>query len=198
MSSSSHPPAREPDPVPARGRTGEAAPSADERSFRLREARAEDAGAICAVTLAAYAELAEVMAPTAWEGLDRAVRSALASEERGVSRFVAERAGRVVGSVMLYPAAVDAYGGVVAPAEWPELRLLAVLPEVRGEGIGEALVEACIEQARADGATSIGLHTSESLAAARRMYARMGFSRVPAHDFQPEGGELVLAYRLRI
>jgi hypothetical protein len=34
--------------------------------------------------------------------------------------------------------------------------------------------------------------------AAVRMYERLGFVRVPEHDFQPEGAELVTAYRLRL
>jgi ribosomal protein S18 acetylase RimI-like enzyme len=62
--------------------------------------------------------------------------------------------------------------------------------------VGEALVRACAERARAAGAAALGLHTSASMAAARRMYARLGFVRAPGADFRPGGAELVEAYRL--
>jgi ribosomal protein S18 acetylase RimI-like enzyme len=76
------------------------------------------------------------------------------------------------------------------------LRLLAVAGDARGQGVGQALVDECVRRARRMGAAELGLHTSASMAAARRMYLRMGFVRAPDHDFHPEGAELVEAYRL--
>jgi GNAT superfamily N-acetyltransferase len=163
--------------------------------LRIRDAREDERSAIGDLTLAAYAEYATVMAPTAWKGLDQAVRAALETGE-DVERIVAERDGRLVGSVMLYHPATDAYGGALARVSWPELRLLAVAPEARGQGVGEALVEECVRRARRMGAAALGLHTSQSMRTATRMYQRMGFERAPEHDFQPEGAELVKAYRL--
>jgi hypothetical protein len=34
--------------------------------------------------------------------------------------------------------------------------------------------------------------------AAIRLYEQMGFVRFPEYDFQPEGAELVMAYRLNL
>ncbi|HEV2150308.1 MAG TPA: GNAT family N-acetyltransferase [Longimicrobiaceae bacterium] len=161
----------------------------------IRDARPDEREAIHDLTLAAYAEFAEVMAPTAWRGLEQALRRALAAEE-GAERIVAERHGRLVGSVMLFAPAKSAYGGGVDAVPWPELRLLAVAPQARGDGVGAALVRECVRRARASGARELGLHTSESLKVAMRMYERMGFVRAPEHDFQPPGAELVRAYRL--
>jgi GNAT superfamily N-acetyltransferase len=161
----------------------------------VRDAREDERDAIRALTLRAYAEYATVMAPEAWAGLERAVLTALASEER-VERIVAERGGALVGSVLLYPPAADAYGGAVRRASWPELRLLAVAPEARGHGVGRALVDECVRRARRAGAAELGLHTSASMRVAMRMYERMGFVRAPEHDFRPDGAELVTAYRL--
>ncbi len=162
----------------------------------LRDARPDERPVIRQVTLAAYAELAAVMEPAAWAGLDGAVRAALDTEGPGVERIVAERVGEVIGSVMLYHPATDAYGGAAKRASWPELRLLAVAPGARAAGVGQALVEECVRRARAMGAADLGLHTSRSLRAAVRMYERMGFIRAPEHDFQPDGAERVMAYRL--
>ena len=164
-------------------------------AVEIRDARQEEREAVRALTLRAYAELAEVMAPTAWAGLDAAVRSGLETRE-AVERIVAVEAAAIVGSVQLYPPASDAYGGAVERPGWPELRLLAVAPEARGRGVGRLLVEACVRRSRAMGAGELGLHTSKSLAAAIRLYERMGFVRAPERDFRPEGAELVTGYRL--
>lgn len=163
----------------------------------IRDARPADREAIRDLTLAAYAEYAAIMTPTAWAGLERAVHSALDSDER-MHRVVAEHDGRLVGSVMLYPPSADAYGGAGHRVAWPELRLLAVAAEARGLGVGRLLVEECIHRARADGAHAIGLHTSASMGDAMRLYERAGFERAPEFDFQPEGAELVEAYVLRL
>jgi ribosomal protein S18 acetylase RimI-like enzyme len=149
------------------------------------------------VTRAAYEEFATVMAPSAWEGLAAAVERALHTTE-DAEWIVAEHDGRIVGSVMLFPPAVDAYGGAVERSDLPELRLLSVAPEARGLGVGQALVDECVRRARASGAAALGLHTSESMRVAIRMYRRMGFQRAPEHDFQPPGAELVTAYRMEL
>lgn len=52
--------------------------------------------------------------------------------------FVAERDGRIVGF-----AALEVYSKKLA-----EVRSLAVLPELQGQGIGKQLVEACVDRAR--------------------------------------------------
>jgi GNAT superfamily N-acetyltransferase len=161
----------------------------------VRDARPEELGAVRDLTLRAYAEYAATMAPAAWAGLDAAVRAAL-DDVGAEDRIVAERGGVLLGSVMLYPPATDAYRGAAKSATWPVLRLLAVDPEARGQGVGQALMDECVRRARGMGATELGLHSSESLRAAIRMYQRMGFERAPEHDFQPPGAELVMAFRL--
>jgi ribosomal protein S18 acetylase RimI-like enzyme len=163
----------------------------------IRDARPEDRPAIRALTLAAYEEHARAMAPSAWAALRDAITATL-DGEIVAERIVAERDGAIVGSVMLCPPSEGAYGGEVARLESPEVRLLAVSRAARGRGIGQTLMDECLRRARAGGATSIGLHTSDSLRAAVRMYERMGFERNPDDDFQPPGAELVKAYRLRL
>lgn len=167
----------------------------------VRDARDDERDAVRALTLRAYAGYASVMTPQAWAGLEGAVRAALdewAPAERIVAEHTGTFAGQLVGSVALYPPAADAYGGLARRAAWPELRMLAVAPEARGLGVGQRLVDECVRRARRMGAAALGLHTSASMRAAIRMYERMGFERVPEHDFRPEGAELVTAYRLRL
>ena len=167
------------------------------RTFIIRDARPGERAAVRQLTLQAYAEFESIMDPTSWAELDGAIRGALASDA-AANCIVAEDGGRLIGSVMLYPAKADAYGDLTRAVDCPEVRLVAVAPEARGRGVARALMEECIRRARAWGAAYLGLHTSRSLRAAMALYARMGFERDPRTDFQPPGAELVEGYRLKL
>lgn len=162
-------------------------------TYTIRRARADEWAAAGELTLAAYAQYAEIMAPDAWAGLHNALKTALAGPQPA-NHFVAEQDGALLGSVLLFPAS----GGNTASGGgrmiWPELRLLAVAPAARGQGIGLALIQACIDQARTEGAQAIGLYSSDSMRAAIALYEQLGFTRVPAYDFQPPGAEVIKAF----
>ncbi len=164
-------------------------------TLKIRDAQPDELDAIHDLTLRAYEEYAVKMTPSAWAGLRGVVLEALATP-LPAERIVAVQNGRLVGSVMLFPPAVDAYGALSARSAVPELRLLAVPPEARGQGIGRVLVKECIERARRSGATTLGLHSSKSMETAIRLYETLGFQRSEADDFQPPGAELVMAFRL--
>ncbi|HYD52815.1 MAG TPA: GNAT family N-acetyltransferase [Gemmatimonadaceae bacterium] len=163
----------------------------------VRDARPDDDAAVRALTRRAYAEYATVMDAEAWGALAAAIEDALAGAP-GARRLVAERAGTLVGSVLLFPPATNAYGEMADASPWPELRLLAVDPAARGLGVAERLVAACVDAARAMGARELGLHTSSSMRTARRLYERLGFQRAPERDFRPPGAEVVEGFRLRL
>jgi ribosomal protein S18 acetylase RimI-like enzyme len=96
--------------------------------------------------------------------------------------LVAEEEGEVLGSVIYCPPGKSDIG--FFPREWATIRLLAVRPSGRGKGVGLALTERCIEMAKEDKAIAIGLHTSDIMPTARRLYDRLGFrqeSELPAH-----------------
>jgi ribosomal protein S18 acetylase RimI-like enzyme/DNA-binding MarR family transcriptional regulator len=59
-----------------------------------------------------------------------------------------------------------------------ELCKMAVRPDDRRRGIGEALVTAAIDRARSMGARELHLRTSPELADAIRLYRRAGFKRI--------------------
>lgn len=156
-------------------------------SLRLRDATDLDQDAIRGVTLAAYEEYAAVMHPLHWQFYRQNIIATLA-DVRPAAQIVAEQEGSVVGTVLLYPASD-------APLIWPEIRLLAVLPEARGLGIGGALVRDCMRRAAAAGAAAITLHTTDMMAAAMRMYEKMGFVRAVELDYRPVPEVLVKGYR---
>lgn len=64
------------------------------------------------------------------------------------------------------------------------LQELYVVPAMRGRGLGRALLEAAMEEARRDGAGHIDLGTSEDDVAARRLYESAGFTN---REGRPDG-----------
>lgn len=62
------------------------------------------------------------------------------------------------------------------------LEELYVVPPLRGQGIGRALLETAMDTARAAGATHMDLNTGETDTAARTLYESVGFTN-------REGGE---------
>ncbi len=67
------------------------------------------------------------------------------------------------------------------PALWSSglesyLAELYVVPPFRGRGLGRAVLQAAMDEARRRGADRMDLGTSESDVAARRMYEGMGFT----------------------
>ncbi len=85
----------------------------------------------------------------------------------------------------------------IRPSLWtpaPECYLaeLYVQPQMRGKGLGRALMEAALELARAEGATYIDLGTSEDDVAARSLYESLGFTN---REGDPDGPVMYLYER---
>jgi ribosomal protein S18 acetylase RimI-like enzyme len=118
----------------------------------------------------------------------------VASRAATATVLVADVDGRLAGAVT-----VATRGG-----EWAEqavpgeavVRMLVVDPAARGAGVGEALMRACLEAARADGCTLVRLSSREQMTAAHRLYARLGFVRTPGFDWSPLPEVFLGAYAL--
>ncbi|MGH4035425.1 GNAT family N-acetyltransferase [Actinomycetota bacterium Odt1-20B] len=110
--------------------------------------------------------------------------------------------GRVLGDRVLGGVTFVESGGPMAElarAGEAEIRMLAVAPDARGRGAGEALVRACVERARAvEGCVRVILSTQPTMHAAHRLYERLGFVRVPERDWLPVPDVRLLAYELEL
>lgn len=78
----------------------------------------------------------------------------------------------------------------------PSFRMLGVAPEAGGRGVGAALVQWVIDRARADGHRHLWLYTAEPMRVAQGLYRRLGFTRLPEHDWTFAPGRTLLAFRL--
>lgn len=164
----------------------------------VRDALQTEVEAIRAQRVSAYEEHAHKVPEDHWKALRKAI---LSDSDRydGVELLVAELDGEVAGSVVLYPAEIDAYDGQVDLLDYPEIRMLAVSPEARNKGVAEALVSECIQRAKQKEYQYVGLHTADFMTSAMRLYERLGFERQPQFDFEPANdGIIVKAYRLTI
>lgn len=166
----------------------------------IRDARPDERAAIADLTLAAYVQYAEVMPRRGWEAYSRDIMQTINDPENPAEFIVAEIGGNMVGSVLLYPArTAEPEEGSPDDAgtreHLPEVRLLAVAPAARGEGAGRALMLECLRRARRAGAPALGLHTTDLMQVAMRMYEQMGFERAPETDWAPAPGFLIKGYR---
>lgn len=75
--------------------------------------------------------------------------------------------------------------GIAQPGE-TDFRQLAVAPEARGRGVGEALTRHVIELARERGSHRVVMNSGPEMTAAHALYAKLGFSRLPEREGRVE------------
>ena len=152
------------------------------RMVMIRALRDEDVPAVSALSLAAYATAGHFDANDAYAA---SVRDVAGRRSHG-ELLVAEEDGVVVGAVMLCSS--DSEYAEVSRDDEMEFRFLAVDPQRWGQGIGESLVLACEEHARASGIPAMTICVIDINTVAHRFYERLGYSRLPERDWQPRPG----------
>jgi ribosomal protein S18 acetylase RimI-like enzyme len=110
--------------------------------------------------------------------------------------LVARDGDHIVGSVALV---FDGeFGEVLHTDDEAGFRMLVVDRAARGRGVGERLVSACLERARAAGKRRMVISTDPRMTAAHRLYERLGFTRLPERDWSPLPGVELLVYQREI
>lgn len=94
---------------------------------------------------------------------------------------IAELDGVVVGTGAILPPHHEPDDG----RKWLEIVKMAARKDLRGQGIGRAVMDALIVQARAMAADAIWLETNADLKAAVRLYERSGFRHLGADELWP-------------
>ena len=159
--------------------------------MRLRRATPDDYDEVGRVTVAAYDRFLGDGGPDTdyvKELADAAPR------DRDAELWVAEDAGRVVGSVTVCPEG-SLWRELARPGEG-EFRMLAVDPGAQGRGVGQALLDLTVGRFRDLGASAVVLCSMKEMTGAHRLYERAGFRRDPQRDWSPAPGVDLLAYLL--
>ncbi len=155
--------------------------------MEIRRAASEEHAVIGELTVAAYAAFTTGAEDFYVEHLRDA-----AARDREAELWVAEDDGDVVGTVTIAPEG-SPWRELGKPGEG-EFRMLAVSPAARGRGVGEALVRHALDRFRAAGNRRVVLCSLEDMAAAHRIYRRLGFVRAPELDWSPEKGVDLIAF----
>jgi ribosomal protein S18 acetylase RimI-like enzyme len=126
------------------------------------------------LVVAAYREYARDLTPENWQTMQTNLLKIVEVAQQG-QLIIAQSDRELVGAVVYCPPGTS--DARMFQPEWASLRMLAVSPQHRGQGIGAQLSTECIRRAKQDKAAIIGLHTSELMLPAIRMYEKLGFDR---------------------
>jgi len=97
-------------------------------------------------------------------------------------------AGEAIGCVGLRPLGTSGYC---------EMKRLYVDPKGRGLGIGRALAERAVQEAKRLGYGAVVLDTLPSMESARALYKSLGFAEIEAYYRTPLEGTIFLELKLR-
>jgi len=159
-------------------------------SFALRRATDEDLVAVGRITVEAYRDDGLLGDDDDYIGelADAAARA------RDAEVWVAVEGSEVIGSVTFCTPGTRF--AELARDNEGEFRMLGVAASARRRGVAEALVARCIERSRELGYDALVLCSMRQMASAHRLYARLGFHRLPERDWSPTEGIDLLGFNL--
>ena len=163
----------------------------DAVTFRIRRAEQHESDLVGDLTLRAY--VADGLSSVESDYVDT-LQDAASRAEKAELWVAADEQDRVLACVTFTPPG-SPYREISREGEG-EFRMLAVDPAARGRGIGEALVRWCIGRSRELGDRCMVLCTQRENATAHRLYARLGFVRLPERDWSPVAGVDLVAFVL--
>ncbi|HUG86403.1 MAG TPA: GNAT family N-acetyltransferase [Euzebya sp.] len=157
----------------------------------IRHAQEGELDIVASLIVDAYAEFAASMAPDAWSMFAQDIANVYGRLSDG-EIIVAERAGKIVGTLTVYRDWRGAQPDTLA------LRLLAVPPVERNSGVGSALMEWAVAEARTDGKRRVVLTAMQVMDTVRDMAEKMGFVRARELDHEPAPGVRVEGFSLDV
>lgn len=157
----------------------------------IREARDDELDIVASLIVDAFAEYAAQMSPDAWSFFAQDIAN-VRGRMNDARLLVAERDGHIVGSVTLYTDWRGAQAGAYS------VRLLAVPPEHRAQGVGRALMEGVLDRAREAGVTRIVMTAVQQMESVRDLSEELGFVRDRSLDHEPAPGVRAEGYALTL
>ncbi len=154
----------------------------------LRPARPDETDAVGALTVAGYDVEGYLTLPDG-------------TFDQHYADFLADAAARARDAVLMVAVSASVDDRLLGTTTWcppgspfrelatqphqGEIRTLSVAPEARGRGVGSALVDWCLDEARRAGLAEIVLSSLPVMHAAHRLYESRGFVRRPDLDWSP-------------
>ena len=159
------------------------------QEITVRHIGEDESAVVASLAVDAFAEYAARMSPDAWSAFAREIAS-VGSGPSDDEILVAQRDGDVVGTLVLYThwegAQIDACN----------VRMIAVAPAHRGEGIAKALLTDAIDRCRRAGKARVVMAINAEMGPGRSLCERLGFERYSAMDHMPAPGVHVQGYQL--
>jgi ribosomal protein S18 acetylase RimI-like enzyme len=139
-------------------------------NFVIRDFREGDAYAVNGLALAAFEEFRAAYLD--WTAMAASI-SKMSTLAAVGELIVAEGSETIVGAVTYVPPHKPK--ATFFDTAWAIVRMLAVNPKYRGQGIGGALMQECVRRAKRDRAEVLALHSSPIMTTALGIYRDMGF-----------------------
>ena len=159
----------------------------------IRTAEPEEFEEAAMVMLKAYEEYSFILSTEEWEGYASRIID-IDSRAKESNLIIAKINGFIVGTVTFFPLLEDRTL-MIWPPDWTGIRLVAVLPQNRREGLGRRLVFECIKRSREQGALAVGLHSNKFMEAGVKMYEDIGFVRAEQFDIKVNPKFTVMAFK---
>ncbi len=163
----------------------------------IRTARLHEVDAVGALTVEGYDANGYLTLPDGT--FDHAYGSWLADgatrARDGVLMVAVSRDDELLGTVTWCPPG-SPFRELATRDEQGEIRTLSVSPAARGRGVGAALTDWCLAEARRAGLSQIVLSSLPEMTPAHRLYATRGFVRRPELDWHPFPEVLLWAFAL--
>jgi GNAT superfamily N-acetyltransferase len=158
----------------------------------IRPARADELAEVGRLTADVY--VGDGFMPATDDYVDQLVDTARRAEQAELWVAV-DQSGEVLGSVTFCP--LGSPYREIGRVDEGEFRMLAVAKQARGRGVGQSLVQHCVDRSRDLRYAGVRMSTMDKMTDAHRVYERLGFTRSPDDDWSPTPGVLLLAYSLR-
>jgi ribosomal protein S18 acetylase RimI-like enzyme len=147
------------------------------QEFIYRAGATDDIEKIVRLGINSYGQFKDQLSDTNWKKLEAYLLDKNTYLELlGKSKcFVCACEDEILGMAFLVPSGNPTD---IFQKDWSYLRMVGVNAEYSGKGIGRKLTQLCIDYARKTNETTVALHTSEFMNAARHIYESMGFHKV--------------------
>ena len=161
--------------------------------YAYRQSSIADHKQLKELGVASYGEYKAILTPDNWDIMDVFLNNEEALDKliEKARVFVCTDNELIIGMAYLMPTGNPTH---IYPADWSYIRMVGVHPNYRGNGIAKKLTQLCITCAQQMQETTIALHTSEYMDAARHIYESLGFERLKEID--PIYGKRYWLYKL--